>query len=180
MNGTVKAFSIVTVFSVATRLFSFLFKIWMSRTLGAEAVGLYQIALSVLLLLFSFTAGAPTVLSRKVAECAARGDVRRQNALTTASLVIGLVTSAAMCAVFLALRDRLGGLFADERCVPIFLVMLPALVTSSLYAPLRSWFWGRKKFLTFSSLELVDEGLKIGFSMLFAGGLFASVTGAVP
>ena len=179
MNGTVKAFSIVTVFSVATRLFSFLFKIWMSRTLGAEAVGLYQIALSVLLLLFSFTAGAPTVLSRKVAECAARGDVRRQNALTTASLVIGLVTSAAMCAVFLALRDRLGGLFADERCVPIFLVMLPALVTSSLYAPLRSWFWGRKRFLAFSSLELVDEVLKIGFAMLFAGGLFASMTGAV-
>ena len=176
MNGTVKAFSIVTVFSVATRLFSFLFKIWMSRTLGAEAVGLYQIALSVLLLLFSFTAGAPTVLSRKVAECAARGDVRRQNALTTASLVIGLVTSAAMCAVFLALRDRLGG---DERCVPIFLVMLPALVTSSLYAPLRSWFWGRKRFLAFSSLELVDEVLKIGFAMLFAGGLFASMTGAV-
>ena len=179
MNGTVKAFSIVTVFSVATRLFSFLFKIWMSRTLGAEAVGLYQIALSVLLLLFSFTAGAPTVLSRKVAECAARGDVRRQNALTTASLVIGLVTSAAMCAVFLALRDSLGGLFADERCVPIFLVMLPALVTSSLYAPLRSWFWGRKRFLAFSSLELVDEVLKIGFAMFFAGGLFASMTGAV-
>ena len=179
MNGTVKAFSIVTVFSVATRLLSFLFKIWMSRTLGAEAVGLYQIAFSVLLLLFSFTAGAPTVLSRKVAECAARGDVKRQNALTTASLLIGAVSSAAVCVVFLALRSRLGGLFADERCVPVFLVMLPALFTSSLYAPLRSWFWGRKRFLAFSSLELVDEVLKIGFAMLFAGGLFASVTGAI-
>ena len=103
MNGTIKSFSIVTGFSVATRLLSFLFKIWMSRTLGAEAVGLYQIAFSVLVLLFSFTAGAPTVLSRKVAECAARGDVRRQNSLTTASLVIGLVSSAAMVAVFLSL-----------------------------------------------------------------------------
>lgn len=179
MNGTVKSFSIVTVFSVATRLLSFLFKIWMSRTLGAEAVGIYQIAFSVLILLFSVTAGAPTVLSRKIAECAANGDTKRQNALTTASLVIGLGSSAALVIVFLALSRHLGGLFADERCVPVFLVMLPALVTSSLYAPLRSWFWGRKKFLTFSSLELVDEGLKIGFSMLFAGGLFASVTGAV-
>ena len=64
MNGTVKSFSIVTGFAVVTRLLSFLFKIWMSRALGAEAVGVYQIAFSVLLLLFSFTAGAPTVLSR--------------------------------------------------------------------------------------------------------------------
>lgn len=163
---------------MATRLLSFLFKIWMSRTLGAEAVGLYQIAFSVLVLLFSFTAGAPTVLSRKVAECAARGDVRRQNSLTTASLVIGFVSSAAMVVLFLALSDHLGGIFADERCVPIFLVMLPALVTSSLYAPLRSWFWGRKNFLAFSAMELVDEVLKIGFAMLFAGGFFAALTGA--
>lgn len=178
MNGTVKSFSIVTGFAVVTRLLSFLFKIWMSRTLGAEAVGVYQIAFSVLLLLFSFTAGAPTVLSRKVAECAARGDTKRQNALTTASLLIGLGSSVAICVLFLALSDHLGGLFADERCVPIFLIMLPALVTSSLYAPLRSWFWGRKNFLTFSSLELVDEVLKIGFAMLFAGGFFAALTGA--
>ena len=100
LNGTVKSFSIVTGFSVATRLLSFLFKIWMSRSLGAEAVGLYQIALSVLLLLFSLTAGAPTVLSRKVAECAARGDIARQNSLTTASLLMGLGVSVVICAAF--------------------------------------------------------------------------------
>lgn len=178
MNGTVKSFSIVTGFSVVTRLLSFLFKIWMSRSLGAETVGVYQIALSVLLLLFSLTAGAPTVLSRKVAECAARGDVKRQNALTTASLLLGLGMSVLICVVFYALSRYLGGIFTDDRCIPIFLIMLPALVTSSLYAPLRSWFWGRKNFLAFSATELGDEVLKIGFSMLFAGGLFASLTGA--
>ena len=178
MKGTVKSFSIVTLFAVVTRLLSFLFKIWMSRTPGAEAVGLYQIAFSVLLLLFALTAGAPKVLSRKVAECAARGDTRRQNALTTASILIGLVTSATICALFLALSGHLDIVFTDSRCVPIFLIMLPALVTSSLYAPLRSWFWGRKNFLAFSAPELVDEGLKIGFALLFAGGLFGTLTGA--
>lgn len=178
MNGTVKSFSIVTGFSVVTRLLSFLFKIWMSRGLGAETVGIYQIALSVLMLLFSLTAGAPTVLSRKVAECAARGDVKRQNALTTASVLIGLTVSAAICVVFYAFSRYLGGIFADERCMPIFLIMLPALITSSLYAPMRSWFWGRKNFLAFSATELTDEILKIGFAMLFASGFFAALTGA--
>lgn len=178
MNGTVKSFSIVTGFSVVTRLLSFLFKIWMSRGLGAETVGIYQIALSVLMLLFSLTAGAPTVLSRKVAECAARGDVKRQNALTTASVLIGLTVSAAICIIFYAFSRYLGGIFADERCMPIFLIMLPALITSSLYAPMRSWFWGRKNFLAFSATELTDEILKIGFAMLFASGFFAALTGA--
>ncbi len=178
MNNTVRSFSIVTAFSVLTRLLSFLFKIWMSRSLGAETVGIYQIALSVILLLFSLTAGAPTVLSRKVAECAGRGDTARQNALTTASLLIGGGVAVALCVVFYACSRFLGGIFADERCIPIFLIMLPALVTSSLYAPLRSWFWGRKKFIVFSATELGDEAFKIGFSLLFAGGLVASLTGA--
>ena len=51
MNKTAKSFGIVTSFSVATRLASFIFKMWMSRSLGAEIVGLYQIALSTLLML---------------------------------------------------------------------------------------------------------------------------------
>lgn len=38
MNKTAKSFGIVTSFSVATRLASFIFKMWMSRSLGAEIV----------------------------------------------------------------------------------------------------------------------------------------------
>ena len=86
MNKTAKSFGIVTGFSIVTRLASFIFKMWMSRALGAEVVGLYQIALSVLLMLFTITAGAPTVLSRKIAE--ANGNIKKQNSLATASMII--------------------------------------------------------------------------------------------
>lgn len=178
MNDTVKSFSIVTGFSVATRLLSFLFKIWMSRSLGAEAVGLYQICISVLLLLFSVTAGAPTVLSRKIAEAETRGDKKAQNALTSAMLLIGLSVAAVLCAVLYACKNHLGVLFADDRCVPLFLIMLPALITSTIYAPIRSWFWGKKNFIAFSSTELLDEVLKIGLSILLAGGIVGTLTGA--
>ncbi len=178
MNSTVKSFTVVTLFSVVTRLLSFLFKIWMSRSLGAETVGLYQICLSVLILLFSLTAGAPTVLSRLVAKAAANGDEKRQNALTAASITIGLSVAVLLCVVFYALNSRLGVFFADPRCVPLFLIMLPTLLTSTLYSSLRSWFWGKKRFLAFSSTELLDEILKIVLSIIFAGGFVSALTGA--
>ncbi len=176
MNDTLKSFLTVTIFSVLTRFSSFLFKMWMSRSLGAEIVGLYQISLSVLLLLFSLCAGAPTVLSRKIAE--ASGDVKRQNALTTASLLLGVSSSVVLTALFYSLHSHLGVLFADTRCVPLFLIMLPTLVTSTVYASLRSWFWGQKKFLCFSSTELVDEIGKIVLAVIFSGGLICGLTGA--
>ncbi|MEG1529214.1 MAG: oligosaccharide flippase family protein, partial [Clostridia bacterium] len=178
MSKTAKSFAIVTGFSVATRLISFGFKIWMSRSLGAETVGLYQICMSVLVLLFTLTAGAPTVLSRKVAEAVSRGDIKRKNALTTASITLGLGLSVTICALFYIFSSKLGFLFADSRCMDIFLIMLPALITSTLYVSFRSWFWGHKRFLAFSSTELADEVIKIVLSIVFAGGLISSLTGA--
>lgn len=178
MNKTAKSFAIVTGFSILTRACAFLFKIWMSRTLGAEIVGVYQIALSVIFMLFTLTAGAPTVLSRKVAEAAAKGDLKRGNALTCAGVIIGLTVAGVLVAVFIAFKSKLGLIFSNPDCIPIFLIMLPTLVTSSVYATLRSWFWGRKKFIEFSSTELLDEVVKIVLSIIFAGGIVHAIAPA--
>lgn len=148
---------------------------WMSRALGAEIVGLYQIALSVLMMLFTVTAGAPTVLSRKIAEC---DSIKKQNSLLTASVILGLTVSTAICAILYALGDKLAVLFSNPKCLPLFLIMLPTLISSTLYASIRSWFWGRKNFIAFSSTELLDEIVKIILSAVFAGGLVSAVSGA--
>lgn len=150
---------------------------WMSRSLGAEAVGLYQICISVILLLLALTAGAPTVLSRKVAEAAANGDTKRQNGLTSAMIAVSMSVAILMCAILYACNKKLGFLFADDRCVPLFLIMLPAIITSTLYAPIRSWFWGRKNFIAFSSTELIDEIVKIVLAVLFSSGLISALNG---
>lgn len=178
MNKTAKSFGIVTIFSVVTRLISFIFKMWISRTLGAEIVGQYQIALSVLMMLFTLTAGAPTVLSRKIAEEDAMGNSKRQNALLTASLIMGLGSSLLMCGILYALGNKLSFLFSNPQSMPLFFIMLPTLVTSTLYASIRSWFWGRKQFLTFSSTELLNEVIKITLSAILAGGLISTISGA--
>ena len=171
MNKTAKSFSIVTGFSILTRLVGFLYKIWMSRALGAETVGVYHIATSVIFMLFTLTAGAPTVLSRKVAEAVAKGDSKRANALACASMLIGLTTAGVLVALSLALKSHLGIIFSNPDCIPIFLILTPTLVTSTLYASLRSWFWGHKKFVSFSSTELLDEVTKLILSVVFAGGI---------
>ena len=175
MNKTAKSFSIVTGFSIATRLVGFLFKIWMSRTLGAEIVGVYHIAQSVIFMLFTLTAGAPTVLSRKVAECMAKGDLKRANSLACASTIIGLITALILVGISLAFKNHLGIIFSNADCIPIFLILLPTLVTSTVYATLRSWFWGRKNFVAFSSTELLDEATKFVLSVIFAGGIVSMV-----
>lgn len=43
---------------------------------------------------------------------------------------------------------------------------------------LRSWFWGRKNFVAFSSTELIDEVVRIILAIVFASGIVTSMRGA--
>ena len=166
----------VTVFSVATRFLSFLFKIYISRKLGAEAVGLYQMALSVYLLMFSFAAsGLPVVLSRKIAENAADNG-QKANRYLSATLIMSLGISVLIIAVFYIFRNQLKFIFADTRAMQMLLIMLPALISTSIYAALRSWFWGHKNFNAFSFSEMLEEIFRIFFTALLTSGAIAAVS----
>ena len=57
----------VTIFSVVEKFLGFLYRIVLSRTLGSEGVGLYQIALSVFAVLVTATSsGIPITVSRLI------------------------------------------------------------------------------------------------------------------
>lgn len=168
-NKIFKSVAIVTLFAVMTRVLSFLFKIYLSRAYGAETVGLYQICLSVLLLLLSVSVGGmPTVLSRKIAEAETFKDFKRQNALTFASIIIGLIISCIIIAICFFMRSHLNLIFSDSRAGDLFLIMLPALISSTIYCSVRAFLMGKKKFFAFSATELLEEILKIVFTALFA------------
>ena len=179
MNKIFKSVLIVTVLAVATRLLSFIFKIYLSRAYGADTVGLYQMCLSVLLLLLSVSIGGfPTVLSRKIAECEAKCDYSRQNALLTASVLLSVLTSALIVAFCFLFKNYLNFLFSDDRCGNLFLIMIPALLSSSIYCSIRAWLNGKKRFFAFSFTELLEEIFKIAFTAFFSIGLVAQITGA--
>ena len=44
MKSLVKTVALITGFSILTRIAGFLFRVYLSRAIGAEALGLYQVA----------------------------------------------------------------------------------------------------------------------------------------
>ena len=142
-----KSVAVVTAFSVATRLFAFLFKVFVSRQFGASVVGVYQMALS-----FYFFAsavalsGLPTVISRKIAEDEKTGGENVPSLISTA-LVLSLSSVLPILSVIYPVAFLLPSVFADERVLPLVVIMLPALLSTSIYNVIRSWFWGKGLFL---------------------------------
>lgn len=168
----------VTVFGVFTRILSFIFKIYLSRALGAEAIGLYQIAISVFYLFASLSSsGIPLVLSRKTAEQDALHNKPDYSLFTTA-LTMGVTISLVSILVLTVFHNHLGVFFSDKLAHPLFLVMIPALLSTTVYSIIRSWFWGKKEFTAFSVTETIEEVFRILFSILFISGIIAGVSGA--
>jgi Membrane protein involved in the export of O-antigen and teichoic acid len=178
-NKLAGAVAKVTVYAVITRTLSFIFKIYLSRVLGAEAMGLYQICLSIFFLFSALSAsGLPTVLSRKTAELRALKSEEKGFQLVTASLIIGTVIAAATVIILLLLSPFLGKIIADSRAVPLFKIMLPAVISTAVYCIIRGWFWGTKQFAYFSITELVEEICRILFTLLLVSGIISGINGA--
>ena len=156
-----KAVAIITSFSVLTRIIGFLFKIYLSRAVGAESLGIYQIAFSVYMVLETFvSSGLPLTISKLISKDEKK-DPKNISSIITAALIIGLIIASLLCVIILILKKFIAGLFTDIRCLNILLTLLPATVFSSVYAILRGYFWGKKNFFLVSLTEFLEQIFRV-------------------
>ena len=159
--------SIVTGLSVAERGLGFLYRIVLSRLIGAEGLGLYQVALSLFSLFLTIgTGGIPVTVSRMISKSKAEKDAHGERAAVSAGICLSLLLTLPFCLLFWAFGSRLSFLFSDARCLPVFRILLIGLSVTCVYAVIRGYFWGNKDFLAPSIIELLEEG-----AMVIAGVL---------
>ena len=155
----------VTAFSVAEKFFGFLYRIILSRTLGSEGMGIYQIALSVFAVLATATAsGIPLTVSRLITKYRARNNQNAQQSVISAALVSVLCFSVPVFAILFFGHGAFDWLFSDPRCMSVLLILLPSLTFNSVYSVLRGALWGNKQFLPYCIIDLIEE-----LCMIFMG-----------
>ena len=171
MKSLFKAVALITFFSVLTRALGFFFRIFLSRELGAEALGLYQVSMSVFgVLLTVVSSGLPLVISKLSAGLEAKGQKKEEHSMVTTALIIGLISSIILCVVVLIFNKVFNLLFTDDRCMIILIVMLPAVVFSSIYSTFRGALWGHSNFFAVCIAELFEQVVRIILCVIIIGG----------
>lgn len=167
----------------------------LSRLLGGEGIGLYQMAYPVYMLLLSVAAaGVPVAVSILVAEKAADRDYfGARNIFHTTIVVLGIFgLAASVFLYYLAgfLVDT--GLLRDSRAYTALVALTPAVLCSGVLAGFRGYFQGFQ-LMTPSAVSQVAEQFVRVLSMLFfawylfpygleyaaAGAAFGSVPGSI-
>ncbi|MGN1201194.1 MAG: oligosaccharide flippase family protein [Candidatus Caccovivens sp.] len=175
MKSIFKNVLLITFFSVLTRLFGFLFRIFLSRTIGAEALGMYQVVLSVFMVLLTIvSSGFTLIISRMTASYRVGADKKAIGSLVTTSLFIGLAVSIFLCLIILIFRNLFQNLFTDQNCMHILIILLPSLVFSAIYSVFRGAMWGNDNYFGLCVSELLEQIVKIVICVLIlASGMTA-------
>ncbi len=169
----------VTVFSTIEKCLSFIYRIILTRIIGAEGIGIYQICLTVFaVFLTAASSGVPITVSRLMAKSGASGDTRGKHAAVTAGIVSTLIITIPIAIILFFGRSAFGFLFSDDRCMDIFIILLPGLVLTSVYSVIRGSFWGNKQFVPYSVIELLEDAIMVVAGVWLVWGVSDPVDGA--
>ena len=158
MQNLYKTTALVTLFTAFEHFLGFLYRIILSRTLGAEGLGIYQVALTVYSVFLTVSAsGLPVTLSRTISKHRAAGAPKRGHAATSAAVLISLAFSLPVTLLLFLLRDPFSRIFADPRSADLFYILLFGLSFTALYTVIRGSFWGDRRFFAYSVVELFEE-----------------------
>ena len=154
----VRQTALLSVTNVAVRAMGFLMRIWTSRLLGAQAVGIMELASSAhMLCITPVTSGLPVATSRMVAK--EGGDASR---VLKSGLRLALLISLPVFALMAALSPFIATLLGDARTFPSLLAFLPCIPVLGLSATLNGYFYGQENAMPPAISELLEQILRFG------------------
>lgn len=159
-SSLIKGTLILTLAGTLSRFIGFFYKIFLSRTIGAEALGIYQLIFPLFAFCLALSCGGlQTAISRYTAS--SKTDRIARNYLTigtTLSLVLSFC-----CAVFLfRYADFLSlHLLGEARCEPLLRIMAVAIPFACIHACISGYYYGRKKAGIPSASQLVEQLIRV-------------------
>lgn len=162
---------ILTVAGIVVKIIGSVNRILLSRLLGGEGVGLYQMAYPIYLLALSVSsAGIPVAISIIVAEKIALGDYRGANRVFKISLAVLAVTGVVF--TFL-LYFGAGWLIEyrfvrDPRAYYAIAALAPAIFFVTILSSYRGYFQGLQEMMPTAISQIIEQFFRVVTMIAFA------------
>lgn len=159
-SSLIKGTLILTLAGTLSRFIGFFYKIFLSRTIGAEALGIYQLIFPLFAFCLALSCGGlQTAISRYTASSKTDRIARSYLTIgTTLSLVLSFC-----CAIFLfRYADFLSlHVLGEARCEPLLRIMAVAIPFACIHACISGYYYGRKKAGIPSASQLVEQLIRV-------------------
>ena len=159
-----------------TRLFGFVFKIFLGRQIPPSTLGAYTIALSVaMVFVTALTSGIPLVISRNVASNIVENKQIESNKTVTSGLIISIILALVFSIFIVFAKPLFMLIFTDESS---YETLIPFIIFSGVYAPFKGYLWGKENYFGVSLVEFIEQILKIIICIILF--VFVSINPTLP
>ena len=140
------------------RVIGFAMRIWLSRELGPQAMGLVELAQSAQMLLITpVVSGLPAAVTRMCA----KAEPERQRRIVRCGMALALLVGSALMFAAFWLREPLALWLGDVRTMPALLVYLPCIPILGLSCVLNGYYYGAGRPVPPALSELLEQIIRL-------------------
>ena len=163
-NSFITGTLLLTFAGVLTRLIGFFYRIFLSRTIGAEGLGIYQLLSPVMALGFAVTAaGIQTAISRFVSTEIGKKNPEGARRYFYCGLIVSLLLSALTGFIIWKYADFIASAWlGDIRCAPLLSVLSLSFVPACIHACINGYYYGTKKTGVPALCQLTEQLVRVG------------------
>lgn len=156
---------ILSASSIFVRMLGFVFRIYLSNTMGAQGMGVYTLILSLYGLCATVaTSGIAGAVSKLVAEELVRGKPQNGLRILRRAVGISLLISCAVGVVMFVFAEPIGVYILKEpRTVLSLRLLAPGMPLMSVSSSLRGYFIARRKVGNPATGQVVEQFVKMAF-----------------
>ncbi|MCC5912158.1 MAG: stage V sporulation protein B [Clostridiaceae bacterium] len=160
---------LLTLVNVVVRSLGFIYKIWLSRLIGAGAIGLYQMVFPFLMVVITIpTAGIPIAVSKLVAKEKSINNKEGIYKVLTLSLFIGgLLALILSTFVSLKLDFIVTRILKNPNLYYPVLWTIPAISLITFSSILRGFFYGLKDMAPAATAQILEQLSRIVFVLSY-------------
>ena len=141
------------------RILGFFYRIFMSRTIGAEGLGIYNMVHPVFGICFALCAGSiQTALSQYVASNQKKGRAVFRTGLFI-SLTLSLLLALLICNTSSFIAQYL---LLEPRCEPYLLIMALSVPFAALHACINGYYYGMQKSHVPAFSQVAEQVIRMG------------------
>ncbi|MCI5620071.1 MAG: oligosaccharide flippase family protein [Lachnospiraceae bacterium] len=154
---------LLTLTGLLSKVIGFFFKIFLSRTIGAEGVGIYQLIFPVYAMGIAFSAsGIQTAISRNVAAASGKPGSAHPIQYLYAGLFLSLILSLLAELPIYFFSDELALTILDEpRCSSLLRIVSYALPFACVHSCVNGYYYGQKKTAIPAVTQLAEQCVRV-------------------
>lgn len=163
-KGIYSSTLIMVVGSVVAKIFSAVYRIILTRILGGEGIGVYQLIFPVYsLFVVITTAGIPMAISKVVARNVGSEKQVLKKCIKYMSLL------AFVCfVVLICLSDVLATMQGNENLKICYIILAPSILIVGVASVLRGYFQGMRRFVPSATSNIVEQFSKLVFGLILS------------